>query len=460
VPSHPLSARLVGKLFGVLGLLVGLSAAAVAAPPTLTSPVRLPGDALIGPAAGSQTGPAIARGGSGYLVVWTDDRAALSPPLGFSGGPYFGSGLGSMLDIYAARLDANGVLIDTTPIVIAQNGYNQSFPQVAWNGQNWLVTWVGEREPYYYTDIYAARVSPGGQVFDSTPILVDVAETTNTRVATAVASDGANWTVVWQDIDSQAGIFTLDAARVSPAGVVLDPGGKRLRRPAWNSYPYAPRLAFAGSQYLLVWHEGVDTGNVVAQRFSPTLAPLGSPFSINRQIEISKGEKVRVASNGTDFLVAWHEARYQIGELIAARVSATGVVLDPNGIFIEPDGGVTDFAPDVAWDGARWFVAYHMPATGVDHDLYVKRLSPAGAMLDASRRLVLNGVWDQNRPVIAPTGAGGVQLAAITRPAASPGPDDVATLRVAATGAAGAASIASVGAPRQVAPRMAAGSNG
>ena len=67
------------------------------------SPVQLlPGDTAIGPAAGNQESPCIARGGNIFLAVWADKRA-----------------VGSGSDIYAARLDASGALLDPVPIVVS-----------------------------------------------------------------------------------------------------------------------------------------------------------------------------------------------------------------------------------------------------------------------------------------------------------------------------------------------------
>src|ERR1051325_2215639 len=134
-----------------------------------------PGDAASGRAAMNQENPQIAAGGGGYLVVWEDSRTNYT---GFPSNalPTDGYASGQTLkDIYAARLDANGQLIDTTPILVAQATFDQSVPQVAWNGQNWLVVWNTERVANYTTtkDVLGARVSPQGVVLDSQPIVID-----------------------------------------------------------------------------------------------------------------------------------------------------------------------------------------------------------------------------------------------------------------------------------------------
>src|SRR6187551_2795693 len=62
-----------------------LSSPALAA---LSTPSFLPGDTVIGPAAGLQEQPSVAAGGAGSLVVWADARTSLIPLAAFSGGPF------------------------------------------------------------------------------------------------------------------------------------------------------------------------------------------------------------------------------------------------------------------------------------------------------------------------------------------------------------------------------------
>lgn len=102
--------------------------------PGLGSDILLPGDGAIGPAAGNQERPQIEAGANGYLVVWEDSRAnslGILGNQGCSGGDPCGQ---TLKDIYAARLDANGQLIDTIPIVVSQATWDQTLPQVSWNG--------------------------------------------------------------------------------------------------------------------------------------------------------------------------------------------------------------------------------------------------------------------------------------------------------------------------------------
>src|SRR5687768_13388658 len=244
--------RYVAALFSLFLLLVTgtimLGGTASASPPNaqkaanMLANILLPGDDVSGPAANNQSGVQIAASGSGYLVVWEDSRTNHLNILGnqsCQGGNPCGQ---SLKDIYAARLDANGQLIDTNPIVVSQATWDQSLPQVAWNGQNWLVVWNTQRVANfsYTTDVVAARISPGGVLLDPQPIVVDGNPTID-ELYPSVASDGTNWVVVWFD---QGSYFELDAARISPEGTHLDPGGVPIYQPQFPQAPYNFSIAF------------------------------------------------------------------------------------------------------------------------------------------------------------------------------------------------------------------------
>src|SRR5688572_19299671 len=128
----------------------------LSSPPTLGPELVLPGDTTPALSVGQQTSPSLAEGPNGVsLAVWQDTRSGGHPLV------YQGVGLGTMTDIYAARVRADGSVIDVTPIPIAVNSYNQVMPKASWNGTNWLVAWNTERDDdRYESDIHAVRVTP------------------------------------------------------------------------------------------------------------------------------------------------------------------------------------------------------------------------------------------------------------------------------------------------------------
>ena len=139
---------------------------------TLSAPQVLPGDAAPAAAPGTQEQPRISKGADSYLAVWTDSRTVLNEWTGQTSGR--GPGGGTLQDVYAARVGPDGRVIDTTPLILDQSGHAQKAPQVGWNGTNWLVVWFAEKPSEFSTsyEIRAARVSPAGQLLDPTPIVL------------------------------------------------------------------------------------------------------------------------------------------------------------------------------------------------------------------------------------------------------------------------------------------------
>ena len=91
----------------------------------------------ISTSAGYQFAGSLAFDGTNYMVVWTDGRA-------------------DTFDIYGARINTSGTVLDPSGIPISTATDFQSSPAVAFDGKNYLVGWSDERgsDP----DIYGARV--------------------------------------------------------------------------------------------------------------------------------------------------------------------------------------------------------------------------------------------------------------------------------------------------------------
>ena len=110
---------------------------------------------------------------------------------------------------------------------------------VGFDGTNHLVVWSDARGGTGQ-DLYGARGYKAGVVLGSAPQFV-ISAASGDEVAAAVAFDGTNYLVVWQDSRGSTG-RDIYGARVSPDGTVLDPGGSRSARrsstrssPTWRS---------------------------------------------------------------------------------------------------------------------------------------------------------------------------------------------------------------------------------
>jgi phosphoribosylformylglycinamidine (FGAM) synthase PurS component len=189
----------------------------------------------ISTAANDQGGPAVGFDGANFLVAWTDAR---------SGFDY---------DIYGARVTPQGTVLDPSGIAISTAaGYQWFFLAVAFDDADLLVVWTDRRSMDHY-DIYGARVTPQGTVLDPEGIAISIA--VGDQAYPAVAFDGTNSLVVWEDWRS-GDTSDIYGARVSPAGVVFD-SGPVVRQ---EGSQYCPLLARGtGSQLFLVYQGWAGT---------------------------------------------------------------------------------------------------------------------------------------------------------------------------------------------------------
>lgn len=360
----------VSSLPLVLSLILATVSASASARTTL-----LQGDGAVGPAAGNQTAPALSLGNGQILAVWADGR-----------GSPIGSGQQSGLDIFAARLDATGAPIDLVGFPVTMAGGDQKTPRVAWNGSNWLVAWIGPLPTagFYADGVLAARVAPDGTVLDTTPIVVraDIGSGTFGDVA----SDGNGFAVFftgWSGAISQ-----VLGARIAADGTLLDPVAKVIATPGSSPFtPFGVNADWAGNRYLVAWSQWSNQlDNIRGQLADAALAPQGAAFNVATSTDYEINPDV--ASNGSQFYVVWD--RYNtccIGgasKTYGTRVTTAGAVLDGAvGVAIyDTNGyGFQGNEPAVAWDGTQWVASWTEPTDG-GLRVNAGRISAAGVVLD------------------------------------------------------------------------------
>ncbi|UCG55120.1 MAG: T9SS type A sorting domain-containing protein [Dehalococcoidia bacterium] len=222
--------------------------------------------------------PAVAFGCTNYLVVWqaygiaghhrwhiygalvTPDGVVLSPEIPIATSPAAYKRYPAIAfddtnylvvwernsdngNIEAARVNQNGTVLDSVPIAIATNYYSELSPAVAFDGTNYLVVWEDERD-WASSDIYATRISRSGMILDSEGIRISKEDVCRDP---AVAFDGNNYFVVWQS-DNLDDIY---GTRVSPSGTVIDSIDILIIHTTW--YDYHPRVVFDGENYVIIW---------------------------------------------------------------------------------------------------------------------------------------------------------------------------------------------------------------
>ncbi len=140
----------------------------------------------------------------------------------------------------------NDALHAGTRFTITASAGQQAFvPQVAYDGANWLIVW--EEISGTRANLRAIRIGPTGARIDAAPFAVGTYQSSSLTAyapllvgTVAVSFDGAEFVAAW---DTHPGI---SVARISSAGVVLDPGGVTLTGPAGSTPALAgPLLAYS-----------------------------------------------------------------------------------------------------------------------------------------------------------------------------------------------------------------------
>lgn len=364
--------------------------------PAVLDPIVSPeiglGDPVSGFAPGDQWNPAVASDGSGYLVAWYDRRAHTN---GGGGG------------VYAARVSAAGVLLDRAGIVVRRGGADYRQPSLAWDGTNFLVAWREWVPSLSAYAIFGARVSQVGWVLDPAPLPIASGSGTDTSLP-AVAWNGASHLVVWSD--SRNGSGDVFGVRVSGGGTVLDSSPIVICGAAGGQG--GPEIVWNGANHLVVWSDGRSgtRSEIYGARVSAAGAVLdASAFAISTGSDTSN---LDVVWNGTTHLVVWKDERNAREDIYAARVSAAGSVLDPSGIPVCLSTSGLKYArwPQVASDGSGFLVAWEDYRNGTTYadsaDIYAARVTDAGSVLDAAGILVSGAATSQTTPVLASNGAG------------------------------------------------------
>ena len=300
-----------------------------------------------------QNSPAVTTSAGNFFVVWNDSRNGVDR------------------DIFGARVDAAGNLLDAGGKAISTATGDQLVPEVATNGTVSLVIWEDRRNGNF--DIFGAIVDNATGNVTVGDIAICTVAGDQGRPAVAFDAATSQFLVVWGDdrIATDANIF---GARVSPAGAVLDPDGVAISSAAGGQF--APRLTFLAGTALVVWEDRrLDPqGDIFGARVTIAGAVTvvgGTAFSISGAAPGQQNEPVvAVVKNG--FLVAWTDGRNvntSGTDIFGQQVASTGVLSGASfAISANPENEETPALLDTTTDTTR--IAY----TRVRTDLQTVRV--------------------------------------------------------------------------------------
>lgn len=324
----------------------------------------------------------VAFGGGMFLVVWEDHR-------------------GSSNEIYGARVDLGGKVLDPNGLLIAaSSNYYQRAPSVASDGAGFLVAWLdtGGKK------VLAARVSTAGKVLDKPAIKVSsftpAASTPHPR--TKLAFGAGNYMVVWHHSATATFPTEIRGALLSPKGVLQ--GSSPFLIASHTTLRFKPDVASDGAGFLVVWQDGLSTkATVYATPVDKTGKPKhtnGKPLMVSTRHQYDPS----VVGGGQGYLVLWRDAAVAttIGaDVHAARVSSGGLVVAPGEFAIAATTTATQDMPAAAFDGANFLAVWNQDTGASKEDLFGARVTPAGKVINSGLTLASTSAARNRRPALA-----------------------------------------------------------
>lgn len=261
---------------------------------------------------------------------------------------------------------------------------------VATDGELSLAVWRDQRSG----NIFGARVSASGAVLDPAGLALNPSGrgAFDRGGPVAVAFNGTDFLVVWRGDPDVVGV------RVRRDGTVLDPGGFLITRADSSGDP-SVACNGAGRCLVVVLDIGDDDDNSVIGAFVE--GGVGLPGS---RLRVARGQLSvpRVAWTGTRFLVVWDEERGESRDVLGARVTPEGLVLDRPGFVISAASG-EQRAPAVARAGDVAWVVWEDTRRG-QSDIFGARVREDGTVLEPAGVAISTASRAQHEPRVASVG--------------------------------------------------------
>jgi hypothetical protein len=179
-----------------------------------------------------------------FFIVWQDARdSGTNQP---------------RLDIYGARLAASALVLDPAGIPICTATNNQMAPSVAGGSTNLLVAWTDFRKGSN-SDIYGARIDESGAVLDPDSFAISAASNSQSQPKVAFRSFDLDerYFVVWTDARTSSSTgLDIYGAHVSSSGVVVETNGIPIR--VVPNQQSSAAVAPGGPDFFVLWQEATD----------------------------------------------------------------------------------------------------------------------------------------------------------------------------------------------------------
>jgi hypothetical protein len=282
----------------------------------------------------------------------------------------------SSVQMFAARRDAAGGLLDPEGIAVPDNGYtcwesgygsNFGEPVLAGNALSGLVAW---RHEYRTTLNAQMRIeyrtyNPGGTL-GAWELFYNPYDIDYLQQPPVAATDGDRFLLSFTEQ------LTPGESRVRWAGINSAGGGLTDRTADLGSAEVITDAASNGSEFLISWTVAGNGRDAYVGRIDAAFQ-LVDADGIPLAVGAGDQTPVRLASDGEDYLAVWDVS----GDLRAARIGANGIVLDPGGVLLASRQAAAPF--DVDWDGQHYVVVW-TDVESNDDVAFVQRVASDGTV--------------------------------------------------------------------------------
>ena len=274
--------------------------------------------------------------------------------LTYDGTNYF-AGFFAGTNICAQILSSNGTLIGPQIIV----GSNPGFPPAiagALGQSNYLAAW-SDKSISLGVDMFGQFISRTGAKIGSPFNLLAAQGPHGFQKVQALASDGTNFLVVWQDKTDKF----IYGQVVTPAGAL---SGAEFLISGQQQNSSDASVLFGKTNYLAAWQSSNASGaetNKTYGNFVSKAGVVGGPFQISQTTSPSHNP-VAVVFDGTNYVVAWNRdlsAGFPAPiswDIYGRLVSQTGTF--PGNEFTMVTNSGSEVLPALAFDGSNYLMAW------------------------------------------------------------------------------------------------------
>jgi hypothetical protein len=306
----------------------------------------------------------VSDGSGGAIITWEDYRG------------------GTTSDIYAQRIDANGV-VQWTPdgVAISTALYYQHSPTIVSDGTGGaIITWDDNRS-LSSLDIYAQRVDASG-VVQWTANGVAISTAAGTQDSPVISSDGSNGAIIsW--VDSRSGATDIYAQRINASGVIQWTANGVVISSALNNQEWATTVSDGNGGAIVVWRDGRSgvSYDIYVQRINSSgvvqWTTNGVPVSSATN---NQDFPILVSDGSSGAIITWED--YRSGtDIYAQLINATGIVQwTAEGVAISTAANIQTHPAIVSDRNGGAIISWQDTRGGTTSDIYAQRINTSGTI--------------------------------------------------------------------------------